>query len=530
MKAPTIDAAVERIEGGDRQPLYLVIGEQVVATREATRIAEALATAAGCKVVLHKGAAGAELGSILADLFTFSLFEAAKVALVVGSAELADRDAAAELIDEAAKVLGDDYGLAGVTGEGLSVAERKAAGPLLQTLRLFGIDPVAGAAGEAIAALPDSALAGGKSQRKGGRRGRPKKERVQLARGLSALLEAARAEDLTGWSTSNLAELDRAAEGGLPEGHALVFAERSVDRKHPLVRRLLDRNVAFEVGELGLDGKGRATGLDPVVAELERETGVGIDRAGAQELARRTLRKEGWGASVADAASAARFAAEYRKIAAGMPEGAGRIDRAAVEESVVDRGEQDVWDVFNAMEGQKPDAALAALRRYFDGAADRQGERFRFLSLLAGRCQQLTAAHGIGMAHSLPEARNFNGFKAKVLPKLMTEWPRGVKKPGPWPLFNVYKAAMARRSPESVAAMNELPWRVLEAETRLRGGSGDDAAALEALVLAVAGGGLTDSGNAASPVPRDASRAPASPRGAGPGARRSSGLGGRRRR
>ena len=483
----TIDAAVERIEGGDRQPLYLVIGEQVLATREATRIAEALATTAGCEVAVHKGAAGADLGSILADLFTFSLFEPAKVALVVGSAEFADRDAAAELIDEAARVLGDAYSLVGVAGEGLSVAERQAAGPLLQTLRLFGIDPVAGAAEEAIAALPDSALAGGKNQRKGGRRGRPKKERVQLAKGLSALLEAARAEDLTGWSTSNLAELDRAAGGGLPEGHALVFAERSVDRKHPLVSRLLGRNVAFEVGELGLDRSGKATGLDPVVAELERETGVRIDRAAAQELARRTLRKEGWGAGEADEASAARFAAEYRKIAAGMSEGDRRIDRATVEESVVDRGEQDVWDVFNAMDAQKPDAALAALRRYFDSAADRQGERFRFLSLLAGRCQQLAAVHGIAMAHGLPETRNFNGFKAQALPKLMAEWPGTTRKPGPWPLFKIYEAAMARRSPEAVAAMGELPWKVLEAEIRLRGGSGEDAAALEALVLAIAG-------------------------------------------
>ena len=490
MKRPSnaaIDAAVERIEGGDRQPLYLVIGEQVLATREATRIAEALAAAAGCEVAVHKGAAGADLGSILADLFTFSLFEPAKVALVVGSAEFADRDAAAELIDKAARVLGDDYGLVGVAGEGLSVAERKAAGPLLQTLRLFGIDPVAGAAEEAIAALPDSALAGGKSQRKGGRRGRPKKERNQLAQGLSALLEAARAEDLTGWSTSNLAELDRASGGGLPEGHALVFAERSVDRKHPLVSRLLGRKVAFEVGELGLDRSGKATGLDPVVAELERETGVRIDRTAAQELARRTLRTEGWGAGEADEASAARFAAEYRKIAAGMPEGDRRIDRATVEESVVDRGEQDVWDVFNAMDAQKPDAALAALRRYFDSAADRQGERFRFLSLLAGRCQQLAAVHGLAMAHGLPETRSFNVFKAQALPKLMAEWPGTTKKPGPWPLFKIYEAAMVRRSPEAVAAMGELPWKVLETEIRLRGGSGEEDAALEALVLAVAG-------------------------------------------
>ena len=506
MKAPEIDAAVERIEGGDRQPLYLVIGEQVLATREATRIAEALAAAAGCEVAVHKGAGGAELGSILADLFTYSLFEPAKIVLVSGSAEFADKDAAAGLIDEAARVLDDEGRLVRGAGEPLPAAERTAAGRLLQVLRLFGVDPVAGTAEEVIATLPDSTFSGGKNYRKGGRRGRLKKQKAELKKGLAALLEAARAEDLSGWSDGNLAELDRAAEGGLPEGHALVLAERSVDRDHPIVRRLFERKAAFAFDTLGLDRQGNPTGLDPVVAELERETGVRIDRAAAQELARRTLRKEGWGAGEADEASAARFAAEYRKIAAGLPEGDRRIDHAAVEESVVDRGEQDVWDVFNAMEGQKPGAAVAALRRYFDSAADRRGERFRFLSLLAGRCQQLAAVHGLAMAHGLPEARNYNGFKAQVLPKLMAEWPGATKKPSAWPLFNLYKAAMARRSPEAVAAMGELPWKVLEAEIRLRGGSGEDDAALEALVLAVAGGGVPG-GNGPSSRPRDGLRA-----------------------
>lgn len=523
MKAPEIDAAVERIEGGDRQPLYLVIGEEVLAMREAGRIAEALAAAAGCEVAVHKGAGGAELGSILADLFTYSLFEPAKIALVSGSAIFADRDAAADLIDEAAKAVVDDSGAACPLGDPLSSAERVAAGRLLQVLRLFGPGPLEGGAEEPISALPDWVLSGGKNYRKGGRRGRLKKQKTELRKGLAALLEAARAEDLSGWSEGNLAELDRAAEGGLPEGHALVLAERSVDRDHPIVRRLFEREAALAFDTLGLDRKGNPTGLDPIVAELARETGVSIDRTAAAELARRTLRKEGWGASEADAASAARFAAEYRKIAAGMPEGERRIDQAAVEESVVDRGEQDVWDVFNAMEGQKPGVAVAALRRYFDSAADRQGERFRFLSLLAGRCQQLAAVHGLAMTHGLTEARNYNGFKAQVLPKLMAEWPGTTKKPNPWPLFNLYKAAMARRSPEAVAAMGELPWKVLETEIRLRGGSGEADAALEALVLAVAGGGLPGGGNGPSSRPRDGLRA-------GPGARRSAERRGRRRR
>lgn len=489
MKTPGIDAAIESIERGDRQPLYLVIGEQVVATREATRIAEALAEAAGCEVALHRGAAGVELRSILADLFTFSLFEPAKVAMVVASEAFADRDAAADLIDEAARALGDDYGLTGAAREGLSLAERRAAGLLLQTLRLFDIDPFAGGAEETVSALPDQALAGGKNERTRGRRGRLKKERVRLARGLTVLLEAAREEGLSGWSDQDVAELDRVAGGGLPEGHALVFAERRVDRGHPIVRRLFERDAALEVGQLGFDRNGNVVGLDPVVSELERETGVRIDRAAANELARRTLRKEGWGPSEADAASAARFAAEYRKIAAGLPEGSGRIDRAAVDEMVTDRGEEDVWKIISAIEQRRLGEGLALMRRYFDAAKDRQGERFRFLSLLAGRCQQLAAVHGIAMAHDLREERNFNGFKARVLPKLMAEWPGAVKKPAPFGLFRVYEAVMARRGPEASAELAQLPWKVLETEVRLKGGSADGDTALEALVMAMAGSG-----------------------------------------
>ena len=489
MKAPEIDAAVERIEGGDRQPLYLVIGEEVLAMREAGRIAEALAAAAGCEVAVHKGAGGAELGSILADLFTYSLFEPAKIALVSGSAVFADRDAAADLIDEAAKAVVDDSGAVRPLGDPLSSAERVAAGRLLQVLRLFGTGPLEGGGEEPISALPDWVLSGGKNYRKGGRRGRLKKQKTELKKGLATLLEAARAEDLSGWSEGNLAELDRAAEGGLPDGHALVLAERSVDRDHPIVRRLFEREAALAFDTLGLDRKGNPTGLDPIVAELARETGVSIDRAAAAELARRTLRKEGWGAGEVDEASAARFAAEYRKIAAGMPEGSRRIDRAAVAEMVTDRGEEDVWKIISAIEERSPGEGLALMRRYFDGAKDRQGERFRFLSVLAGRCEQLIAVHGIAMAHRLPEQQHFNGFKARVLPKLMAEWPGAVRKPAPYGLFRIYQAAIARRSPEAVAEVAELPWRVLETEIRLRGGSADGDTALEALVLAMAGSG-----------------------------------------
>ncbi len=487
MKTPEIDAAVKSIKGGDRQPLYLVIGEQVLATREATRIAEALGAVAGCEVATHKGAAGAELRSILADLLTFSLFEPAKVALVVACEAFADKDAAADLIDEAAKALGDDYGLAGAAREGLSLTERRAAGLLLQTLRLFDVDPLTGGADGAVSALPDSALSGGKSLRTGGRRGRLKKERVQLTRGLAALLEAARAEGLSGWSDKDVAELDRVAGGGLPEGHALVFAERSVDRGHPIVRRLFERDAAFEVGQLGFDRNGNVVGLHPVVAELERETGVRIDRAGSVELARRTLRKEGgWGASEADASSAARFAAEYRKLAAGARGGSERINRGLVEEMVSDRGEEDVWQVLDAIGRLGPARALVQFRRYLATAED--GAIFSFFGVLGGFCQHLVAIHGAIARNPVPPVRDYNAFRSRVLPKIKADLPESVAKVAPFRLFRAYQAATLRQGPEAERLMADLSWKVLETEVRLKGGSDDRTTAIEALVATLAGG------------------------------------------
>ena len=489
MKTPEIDAAVKSIESGDRQPLYLVIGEQVLATREATRIAEALGAAAGCEVAIHKGAAGAELRSILADLLTFSLFEPAKVALVVASEAFADKDAAADLVDEAAKALGDDYGLAGAAREGLSLTERRAAGLLLQTLRLFDVDPLTGGAEEAVSALPDSALSGGKNLRTGGRRGRLKKERAELARGLAALLEAARAEGLSGWSDKDVAELARVAGGGLPEGHALVFAERSVDRGHPIARRLFERDAAFEVGQLGFDRNGNVVGLHPVVAELERETGVRIDRAGSVELARRTLRKGGgWGASEADASSAARFAAEYRKLAAGARGGSERIDRGMVVEMVSDRGEEDVWKVLDAIGRSGPARALVQFRRYLATAADQDGATFSFFGVLGGFCQHLVAIHGAIARNPVPPVRDYNAFRSRVLPKIKADLPESVAKIAPFRLFRAYQAATLRQGPEAERLMADLPWKVLETEVRLKGGSDDRTTAIEALVATLAGG------------------------------------------
>lgn len=489
MKTPEIDAAVKSIESGDRQPLYLVIGEQVVAMKAATRIAGALAAESGCQVAAYKRPA--ELRPILADLLTFSLFDPAKVTLVSDSAIFADKTAAADLIDEAAGALPVSQGAA------LSSAGKEAAGRLLQALRLFSIPADAGAPGEVVSSLPASALDGGARHRRRSRRRRTKKQKAELVRDLAGLLEAARAEELMGWSDSDLAELGRMVDGLLPEGHALVFAERQADPAHPLVQRLAEKKTMFDVGGMEFDRRGGVGGLDAVVAELASETGVGIDRGAVQELARRTLRKpEERGESGVDADSAARFAGEYRKMADTVRDRAGRIDRSTVEEMVADRGDQDVFQLMDAISEQRPAQAVTQLRRRLDGAADRNAERFRFFGLFANFCQQLAVAHGAAVSLDLPPERNFNRFKTRVLPKLTAEVPGGASNPlarvHPFRVFRIYQAASARRDPASSRAIASLPWRILQTEIRLKGGSADGDTALEALVATVAGGGAAE--------------------------------------
>ena len=317
------------------------------------------------------------------------------------------------------------------------------------------------------------------------------------------MLEAARAEDLIGWSDSDLAELGRIVDGVLPEGHALVFAERRADRAHPLVQRLSERKATFEVGALEFDRRGGVGGLDSVVAELADETGVGIDRGAVQELARRTLRKSAdWGESEVDADSAARFAAEYRKIADAVRDRAGRIDRSAVEEMVADRGDQDVFQLLDAIAEQRPAQALALFRRRLDSSPDRNAARLSFFALLANFCQQLAAAHGLAVSLDLPAEGNFNRFKTRILPKLTAELPGGAANPltriHPFRLFRIYQAASARRDARASRAIAGLPWRVLQTEVRLKGGSADGDTALESLVAAVAGMGQTGRDGGAS--------------------------------
>jgi hypothetical protein len=468
--------------GRNRQQVCLVRGDLVLAEPAAVRVAETLAAAHGLprdRVEVHRHASS--LAPILQDLRTYSLFGGAKVLLALDTAVFADRNAAAGLVDEAAEVLPlSSGGLSPVLGP----RERQAASRLLQALHLFDT--------QALADLPAWAFEGDRRGRGG--RARGKKQVEELRANLAPLLEAALREGIRGIGEGDLAELADAVRGGLPEGHALVLAERAVAADHPLVRLLEERGAVLSVGTVEAE-RGGFQGLEPVAEELERQTGVAIAADALAELARRTLRQEGEGRNRAgkgiDADSTARLAGEYRKLA-NLAHGAGekRIVRRLVEQNVEDRGEEDVWQLMDAIATGRAAEALDRLRRLLTSTEDPMAARLTFFALFAAFCRQLTAIRGMMRAARVPAGeQNFGRFRDRLAPALQGELPGGGKNPlaglHPFRLHRAYLAAS--RLPEPLLA--RLPSDVLETELRLKGESGEADAALADLVARVAVGG-----------------------------------------
>ncbi len=479
--------------GAPPRPVWLVHGDLVLAEPAAERLAAALAAGAGAAVETYRHPPS--LAPLLADLRTFSLFVPAKVVLAVDTAVLADRGDAAQLVDDAREALPL---AAGFDERPLTARERFAASRLLQALRLFDVDPEAGSAAAAVGRLPAWALEGGK----GGRKRKPSDE---LRAGLAALLEGARREGMRGWGSGDLAELSDVVQGGLPPGHALVLAERTVVAGHPLLELLAERGTVAQLAELEASRGGVWEGLADLARELERQTGVAIAKDALDELGRRTLRqagdsRKGSAAPGARAESTARFAAEYRKLAnlaRGEADqtgrgGAARIDRRLVEGSVEDRGEEDVWQLMDAVALGRSGEALDRLRRHLAGADDPLQARLAFFGLFASFCRQLTAIRGMMRVARVPEGEeNYSRFKARWAPALQGELatPEGKGKNPlaglhPFRLHRAYLAAS--RLPERLLA--RLPADVLEAELRLKGESAEADAALAEIVVRVAAG------------------------------------------
>ena len=465
-------------ESGASPSVVLVFGDLTLAEAGALRLAETLAARSGSAVEIHRHPPTLE--PLLADLRTFSLFGTAKVAVAIDTAVLADRSVAAALIDDAREVLPLSGDARSMTGR-----ERQAAARLLQALRLFEIDPRAGSAAERIAELPSWVFEGESGRRKA------KKGTDELQGHLASLLDAARAEDLQGWAEGGAAALAEAIHSGLPPGHVLILAEREVDLGHPVVELLEERGAAVRAGEIGGGEKGSWQGLDALAEELARQTGVRMAGDALAELARRTLkqgekRKEG-GAPQAD--SSARFAGEYRKLASLAGAG-GKIDRRLVAENVEDRGDEDVWQVLDAIGAGKGGEALDRLGRLIASSDDPIVARLSFFGLVAAYCRQLTAVSGMmRLGKVAPGEANYPRFKERLAPQLQGELPGGGKNPlaglHPYRLHRAYLAAS--RLPEALLA--RLPSEVLETEMQLKGESREGDVALARFVARLAGGG-----------------------------------------
>jgi DNA polymerase III delta subunit len=477
--SPAVDRLLETIDQGKREPVYLVAGDRVLAEPAAGRIGEKLAGLVDCEVETHRRPAG--LGSILADLKTFSLFASAKIIVAVETAVLADQRAAADLLDSALETVPE-----GGPGEELGNEERRGAGLLLQALHLFHLDTDAGSAESVIEQLPDWAVQGGNAHRKRHRnrpRGRRQVEEVRSR--LGALLEGARREGLRGWAEGDLQELGEIVRQGLPDGHTLILAESAVAKDHPVVQTLEQKGAFFEVGRVEAERGGGWSGLDLLAAELEKESNVGIEADALKELARRTIQRpsgrSGGNRTQVEADSTARLAAEYRKLA-NLAEG-GKIERRLVEAVVEDRGEEDVWEILDAIGAGRPGAALIGIRRLLAAAADPVATRLSMFALLASFARQLTAIQGMLRLSKAPRGeRNYSRFKSRIAPQLQEDLTEGGRNPlkgiHPYRLHRAYLAAC--RMP--AGRIETLPRQILEAEMQMKGESSQPDAALTHLV------------------------------------------------
>lgn len=455
-------------------PGYLIWGDRVLAEPAATRLAAALGEKLGCEPQVHRRPA--RLAPLLADLKTFSLFESAKVMVIVDSAVLGDVAAAAGLIEDAAAVVPVD-----AAGGDPTPREQQAALRLLQALRLFQIDPYEGRAMARIEELPDWALQGRRpSGGRGPRRKRSPAKVRQLREALGGLLELAREAELVGQGEGEVEELAALLGGGAPEGHALILAESSVAPEHPIVDTLGRQGAVVRLESVEHDRRQGWQGVGALCDELARETGVGLAAAARRELERRTLRTGSRGQGV-EADSTARFAAEYRKLANMAAD--SEIDLQLVERSVEDRGQEDPWGILDAIGGGRAGDALGALARLLDSADDPVSERLAFFALLAAFCRQVTAVGGmLRTGGAKAGERNYGRFKSGIAPRLQADLAGGRRNPlaGLHP-FRLHRAYLAASGMPRIR-LAELPARILDTELALKGDSRSPDAALAALV------------------------------------------------
>lgn len=446
--------------------LHLVVGNLTLAEPKARDLAQRLAGEDEYTIARHRES----LAGVLDDLETYSLFGEAKVVVAIDTALLADKGAAAALVDAALDDPVSD------PGDELNRRQRWCATRLLTVLKLFGAEPYDGSPGAVVDRLPEPALKGA-SGRLGAARVAERRE--QLAR----LLEAAREQDISAASEAVGERLIDALESGFPERHHLILVESLVAPDHPLVERLRERNALVAVGDISAERGGGWAGVDRLAQTLAEETGVDAESDAIRELAERTLKRKPRDRSgVVDDSSAERFAAEYRKLAT-LAE--GRIGLADVERNVTDRGDQDVFQILDAVGEGDVGAALHRFARYQDAASDPIAARLSFFSQLATFCRHLVWIDARLSETGLERGvSHYPQFKQRLASKLGAAG--GVGELSGLHPFRLHKAYLAasRLRPGLAAS---LPASLLTAEQRVKGDSRSPDLAVEALLAEVCG-------------------------------------------
>jgi DNA polymerase III delta subunit len=482
---------VAAARAGTLAPVVLVRGDRVLAEPLALRLAAAIGEAWG--VAPHRLGQPERLAEIVADLRTLALFEPGKIVVAVETDLLADKSAAAELLEQAVKPFQKDSEKRKAVFEGgpedLHGEHRDHARKLLQVIHLYELDP-AGDAERVLAKLPAAIL------------GADAEKAARAREGLRPLLVAAVAAGLRGTGEEDVSLVGDLLRDGLPDRHLLVLVENAVAAKHPIVVALGKRKAIVEAGRITHENK-EWSGIGAMTRELERETGVRIGDAAAKELARRTLHagdaRRGEGGLEGD--SAARFVAEFRKLAGLVSK--GEVDLRSVERHVEDRGQGDIWAVLDALGSGDAAEAMRQAHRFLRAADDPDRERLLLFGFLSAFARQIVAVRGVmPLVGVRGGEKSYPSFRDQLAPKLQGEIEGLAANPlaklNPYRLHKAYLAA-SRFPVERLAA---LPARTLETERRLKGDSADPDAALAAYLVALAGE-VRD-----APASRAGSRAP----------------------
>ena len=103
MSTRDLDTLLSSLANGPAAPVYVVASDLVLGQPAAEQLARTLAERASCKPEIHRRPP--KLVPLLNNLRTYSLFATAKVILAIDTAVLTNREAAADLVDDAEAAL-----------------------------------------------------------------------------------------------------------------------------------------------------------------------------------------------------------------------------------------------------------------------------------------------------------------------------------------------------------------------------------------------------------------------------------------